>query len=61
MVIHRIHKSGGSYTVVIPKNYLSKLNLVARDYVVVGLRDLCIEIKPLRKYPRPKEKKRKGY
>lgn len=57
MVIHRIHKSGGSFAVVIPKSYLDRLNITSHDYVMITLKDHCIDIRPLRKYPKPKKRK----
>ena len=56
MVIHRIHKWGGSFGVVIPVTFLTHLNLTTRDYVEIKLTDHTIEIRPLRKYPKPKKK-----
>lgn len=56
MVIVKVHRSGGSYAVVIPKEYLGRFNLVPKDYVVIELRDEAIVIRPLRKYPKPKKR-----
>lgn len=61
MFIVKVHKSGGSYAVVIPKGYLARFNLIPKDYVVIELRDDAIVIKPLRKYPKPKKKLRKEW
>jgi len=47
MVIHKIHKSGFSCSLVIPRTYLAHLGLALHAYCVIELRENCIEIKPL--------------
>lgn len=59
MEIHRIRKTGGSYTVVIPKKFLTHLGVVANDYVVCYLRDKKIEIEPLEKFRKGKKLKKR--
>ncbi len=58
MIVHRIHKSGGSYAIVVPRAFLDFLNITNHDYVILKLLPGKIILEPLRHFPKPKKKKK---